>query len=113
MDSFEVFRAGQGDCVTRLRKAGYALRSLKEDEITTEESFKEVIERHDCVKMDDLRRELKKIYKNRISSEDLKHFLRLGETKLKDEQLADSMRIIPLDEDGSITVDSLVEFLYK
>jgi Ca2+-binding EF-hand superfamily protein len=86
---------------------------LKEDEICSEESFLKAIQRNDCVKKDDLRKELKKIYKNRISSGNIRTFLKMGELKLKDDQMADILRIIPIDNDGGISVDAFVEFLYK
>lgn len=112
-DQFEAFKAAKGDCISRLRQAGYALESLKEDEIITMEDFQSVIERKDCVSKEVLKGELKKIYKSRISSENLRKFLKMGDSKFAESQIADALRIMPTDDDGSILVDTFVEFLYK
>lgn len=112
-EQFEIFKEAKGDCITRLRKAGYALESLKEDEISTLETFRKFVARKDCFKKDSLRKDLKKIYSNQISGEELSKFLKMNDLNLGSEEMSDLMRIIPINEDGSVFVDELVEFLYK
>ncbi|ELA41525.1 uncharacterized protein VICG_01389 [Vittaforma corneae ATCC 50505] len=112
-DQFEIFKTAKGDCISRFRQAGYALDTLKEDEIITKEDFQKAIERKDCVSKEFLKGELKKVYKSRMSNENLRKFLKMGDLNFAEGQMTDALRIIPTDEDGSILVDTFIEFLYK
>lgn len=107
---FEVYRTAKGDCTARMRQAGYWVWDLKDDEIRTLDDFKKVIGR-DGMSKEKLRAEMKKVYKNRISAADLRKFLMSDPNFGSDVSAA--LQIIPTDEDGSILVDTFVDFLYK
>lgn len=109
MDPFEIYETAEGDSLSKLRQAGFYLENLKENEIITKDDFKRIIEKEECLKKEDLRRELKKIYKNKINLEEI---LKIGEPKFNEEQMKDAMRFLPKDEDGSINIDELIEFLF-
>lgn len=109
---FEIFKNSEGDTLTRLRKSGYDLQMSENIQISSLEDFKAVVSRKDCVSKEKLLNDLKKIYKNHMSLEELKKFLRMGSEK-EEKGVEDALRILPLNEDGGITVEDFVNYLFK
>jgi len=111
-EQFDVYRMAKGDCISRLRAAGYALGTLKEDEIGSLDDFRRVVGRDDCMGRETLRSVLRKVFGNRISAAELRKFL-MADVKFGEANVLEALRMIPSDEDGSITVEAFIEFLYK
>lgn len=110
---YREFLEAPGDSLTKLRLVGYPVASLNGMEIGTLEDFKRTVSGIDFLNSEDLKRELKKVHKSYMSSEDLRSFLKIGSEGLDDQELVDTLRIIPLGNDGGIPVDDMVEYLYK
>ncbi|KAM0680181.1 hypothetical protein GINT2_001564 [Glugoides intestinalis] len=110
---FEIFMQSTGDAVSRLLHAGYAVESLKEGDIATLEDFVKIVNKKECVEKLGLKMNMRKLYKNHISLEDLKKFLRVGEDGFDETRMKEAIRILPLNEDGGLSIDDLIEFLYK
>lgn len=110
---YQEFLEAPGDPLTKLRLVGYPVGSLSGIQINTLEDFKRVVSGIDSLNSEDLKRELKKIHKNYMSLEVLRSFLKTGSESLDDQELADALRILPLDEDSGILIDDMVDYLYK
>lgn len=110
---FEIFKQSTGDAVSRLLHAGYAMESLNEEDIVTLDDFIKIVGKKECVEKPRLKMDMRKLYKNHISLEDLKRFLRLGEEGFDDTRMEEALRMLPLNEDGGLGIDDFIEFLYK
>ena len=110
---FEEFKNKEGDLLTKLRQTGFITNSIKTDKIDTLEEFKQVIFDKECLSKEYLREQLKKIYKNHMTKQDISNLLKMGKDSFNELELLDTTRLLPVNEDGSISVDEFILFLFK
>lgn len=110
---YEEFLNTTGDNSTRLRQIGLTSIPVTESPINTFEEFKAALTACGTVNKDSMIRTLKKCYKNYISKGDLAQLLKNGESGFSDSEVFEASRLLPVDIDGGLSVDDLVEFLYK
>lgn len=109
---YQEFQEATGDSLTRLRFIGYEIPYLN-SKISNFEEFRKVITDDSYIKRDVMVKSLKQCYKNYIGRGDLIQILKNGETGFSDYEVAEAIKMIPVDADGGVNVDDLAEFLYK
>lgn len=113
VSKYNDFLEIEGDVLTKFRKIGYIPLSYNGSGIGSIEEFKSVLSECNCISKEKFRTELKKIYRNHINSKELNAILEMGDLGFKKNEVFDALRILPLNEDDSISVDDLVDFIYK
>ena len=61
----------------------------------------------------DLSAALELCYKTYLKRKDILHLLKIGDSPLTEDEIQDALRLMPIDADGGILVDDLIEFMYK
>lgn len=110
-----------GDREARLRQMGYTIQHpLPDTEVDSLEAFRSLVlhleSTRECgekMGSSDLAAALRLFYKTYLGRKDILHLLKTGESPLTEEEIQDAMRMMPVDADGGMLVDDLVEFLYK
>lgn len=110
---FEEFLSKEGDLLSRLRQTGFITSSIKVDKIETLDQFKQVIFDKECLSKEYFREQLKRIYRNHMTKEDIYNLLKMGKDSFNEIELIDAIRLLPVNEDGSISVDEFILFLFK
>ena len=108
---YNEFMNTQGDVLSRLNCIGYDIPYAPVS-ISTLEEFRMVVTDDSYVKREIMSKSLKKCYKSHISRGDLSQLLKNGDGGFTEYEVTEAMKILPVKDDG-ISVDELVEFLYK
>lgn len=118
---YEEYQNLPGDAEARLRQMGYTVsHPLPGSEVDSFEAFQSLVlhlefARRGGEKMNatDLSAALKLCYKTYLKRKDILHLLKIGDSPLTEDEIQDALRLMPIDADGGILVDDLIEFMYK
>jgi hypothetical protein len=110
---FEDFKNATGDLQTKLRTAGFIVNNIKTDRIESMDEFLQIISDKESIGKEYLRKELKKVYRNHMNRREISTLLQMGKEPFNSIEIIDANRLLPVNEDGGISVDELISFLYK
>lgn len=111
--NYNKFQQSSGNILTRLRIVGYPAYNIPDDiTISSFEEFREVVLQIEKLTKQHLEIKIKKCFKNYLKKSDILHILKLGNDKFTENQISEAYSIMPVDEDGGILVDHLLNFLY-
>lgn len=111
---YTKFLEASGDVSTRMRIAGYPAIGIPQNTtINSYEDFENLVKHVKNVDKEALKKQINKCFKSYLKKKDILHILNLGDDKFSDKEINEAYRLMPVDEDGGILVDDLLDFLYN
>lgn len=109
---YDEYLGLQGDAASRLHLIGYP--GICVPPKTTIDSFEKFVALvSSTMPRPELSRSLKMCFKTYLKKTDITQLLKNGERPFSDGEVQEALRIMPVDVEGGILTDDMVDFLYK
>lgn len=108
---YEKYLVNPEETLVKLRSLGYYAPLSTNLNITSMEDFKKFFLRTTECDKEALKNAIRLIFKKSMSKEELITFLQMGDTSLNSQELSESLRFLPFNEDKSIFVEDLINCL--
>lgn len=104
----------RGDVASRLHQIGYPNISVSpKTKIDTFEGFLDLVGNTDTMTRAELTKLLKMCFRTYLKRTDIVQLLKNGERAFHDSEVQEALRIMPIDVEGGVLADDLIEFLYN